>query len=81
MPFSVEHELFRRTLREFVEREINPHVDGWERAGSFPAHELFPRLADLGMFGLEYDSVDGGQGANHLCRSGSRGPGDAATCS
>jgi len=31
-----------------------------------PAHDLFPRLAGLGLFGLEYDPVDGGQGADHL---------------
>ncbi len=66
MPFTDEHELFRRTLREFLEHEINPCVDAWERIGGFPAHELFPRLAGLGLFGLEYDPVDGGQGADHL---------------
>ena len=32
MQFTDEHELFRKTVRDFVEREINPHVDAWEDA-------------------------------------------------
>ena len=32
------------TVRDVVEREIAPHVEDWERAGIFPAHDLFPRL-------------------------------------
>ncbi|HYF45886.1 MAG TPA: acyl-CoA dehydrogenase family protein, partial [Acidimicrobiales bacterium] len=65
MQFTEEHEMFRKTVREFVEREINPHADGWEAAGIFPAHELFPKLADVGLLGLEYDPEYGGQGADH----------------
>jgi citronellyl-CoA dehydrogenase len=66
MPFTAEHELFRRSLREFVEREINPCVDAWERIGGFPGHELLARLAGLGLLGLEYDLADAGQGVDHL---------------
>ena len=33
MPFSEEHQMFRRVVRRFVEEEINPRVDGWEEAG------------------------------------------------
>jgi citronellyl-CoA dehydrogenase len=65
MNFSAEHQLFRKTVRDFVEREIQPQVDGWEREGSFPAHELFPKLGGLGLLGLEYDPSYGGQGADH----------------
>jgi citronellyl-CoA dehydrogenase len=65
MQFTPEHELFRRTVREVVEREIEPHIDGWERDGTFPAHELFPTLAQAGILGLEYDPAYGGQGADH----------------
>ena len=65
MQFTEEHEMFRKTVREFVEREINPHVDEWEAAGQFPAHELFPKLGELGLLGLEYDPEYGGQGADH----------------
>jgi citronellyl-CoA dehydrogenase len=64
--FTDEHEMFRQTVRDVVEREINPHADDWEGAGSFPAHDLFPKLGALGILGLEYDPAYGGQGADHL---------------
>jgi citronellyl-CoA dehydrogenase len=60
-----EHQLFRKTLRDLFEREIEPHVDEWEAARTFPAHELFPKLAPVGLFGLEYDEAYGGMGADH----------------
>jgi citronellyl-CoA dehydrogenase len=65
MIWTPEHEQFRKTVRDFVEKEINPHCDEWEAAGIFPAHELFPKLAAIGGLGLEYDEEYGGQGADH----------------
>jgi citronellyl-CoA dehydrogenase len=65
MRFTEEHDAFRKMVRTFVEREVQPHVDEWERAGIFPAHELFPKLGELGLLGLEYDPAYGGQGADH----------------
>jgi citronellyl-CoA dehydrogenase len=65
MQFTAEHEALRASVRDLVEREINPHVDEWERAGRFPAHELFPALAKIGLLGLEYDPAYGGEGADH----------------
>ena len=65
MQFTAEHEQFRKTVRDVVENEINPHADEWERAGIFPARELFPKLGALGILGLEYDPAFGGQGADH----------------
>ena len=62
---SDEHQLFRKTLRALFEREIEPHVDEWEAARTFPAHELFPTLASVGLLGLEYDEAYGGMGADH----------------
>ena len=60
-----EHRLFRKTLRDLFEREIEPHVEEWEAARTFPAHELFPKLGAVGIFGLEYDEAYGGMGADH----------------
>ena len=65
MQFDQDHEMFRKTVRDVVEREINPYVDEWEAHGMFPAHELFPKLGALGLLGLEYDPEYGGQGADH----------------
>jgi|SRR5581483_170631 len=64
--FAEEHRAFRAMVRQFVEKEIQPFVDKWEAAGGFPAHELFPKLGELGLLGLEYDPAYGGQGADHL---------------
>ena len=64
MQFTPEHDAFRATIRGFVENEINPYCDEWEAAGIFPAHELFPKLAKLGAFGLEVDPAYDGQGAD-----------------
>ena len=65
MRFTEEHEQFRKSVRAVIESELNPYVDEWEAAGIFPAHELFPKLAKVGVFGLEYDPEYGGQGADH----------------
>ena len=60
-----EHQIFRKTLRDLFEREIEPHIDGWEAARSSPLHELFPKLGAVGLLGLEYDEAYGGMGADH----------------
>src|SRR5262249_55040895 len=65
MEFTAEHEALRASVRDLVDREINPHVDEWERAGRFPAHALFPLVAKIGLFGLEYDPAYGGGGGRH----------------
>jgi citronellyl-CoA dehydrogenase len=65
MQLTQEHEDFRRVVTEVVEKEINPYVDEWERAGIFPAHELFPKLGQVGIFGIEYDPEYGGLGLDH----------------
>jgi citronellyl-CoA dehydrogenase len=60
-----EHHIFRKTLRDLFEREIEPHIDTWEAARTFPAHELFPKLGAVGLLGLEYEEAYGGMGADH----------------
>jgi citronellyl-CoA dehydrogenase len=62
MQFTAEHEMFRQSVRRFVQEEINPHADEWEEAGIFPAHELFKKMAALGFLGLTYPEEYGGQG-------------------
>ena len=60
-----EHRIFRKTLRDLFEREIEPHIDAWETARTFPAHELFPKLGAVGLLGLEYEESYGGMEADH----------------
>jgi glutaryl-CoA dehydrogenase len=48
--FSDEEKLVRQTVREFVDNEVNPHIEEWNREGKFPMH-LVPQMAELGFFG------------------------------
>ncbi|HRL12234.1 MAG TPA: acyl-CoA dehydrogenase family protein [Aggregatilineales bacterium] len=64
-PFSAEHAMFRKTLRTFIEREINPHVDAWEEAEIWPAHDVLKKLGDLGALGLTYEAEYGGMEADY----------------
>lgn len=66
MVMTEEHDAFREMVRSYVEREVNPHVEQWERQEMMPLHDLFGAMGDLGMLGLEYDPEFGGQGADHL---------------
>ena len=63
--FTDEHESFRQMVRRFVEAEINPHVDEWEAAGTFPAHDLFKKMGNLGLLGLTYPEKYGGGGVDY----------------
>ncbi|MDT4938298.1 MAG: acyl-CoA dehydrogenase [Pseudonocardiales bacterium] len=57
-----ERVALRDTVRRFVQREVLPYQDEWERAGELP-RELHRRAADLGLLGASYpESVGGGGG-------------------
>ena len=60
MKFTQEHEEIRRTMKKFIDAEINPHVDEWEAAEQFPAHEVFKKLGNMGMLGLTKPEAYGG---------------------
>ena len=62
MQLTPEHEELRKTVRRFVENEINPYVNEWEEAGMFPAHELFKKAGDLGLLGISKPEEYGGLG-------------------
>ena len=54
-----EQEILRRTVREFAEAEIGPHVMEWDEAQHFPM-ELLPKLASLGLMGIQFAEAYGG---------------------
>ncbi|HEU0202691.1 MAG TPA: acyl-CoA dehydrogenase family protein [Burkholderiaceae bacterium] len=60
MLFTHEHDELRRTLRRLIDNEINPHVDAWEEAELFPAHEVFRKFGNLGLLGLTKPAEYGG---------------------
>src|SRR5215211_1273631 len=51
--------LLRRSIREFAETEIRPHVREWDDAQHFPT-ELIPKMAALGLMGIQYPERYGG---------------------
>ena len=62
MIFTQEHNEIRRTVKNFVENEINPYVEEWEEAGTFPMKEIFKKLGDLGLLGISKPTEYGGMG-------------------
>jgi citronellyl-CoA dehydrogenase len=65
MQFTPQHEELRRSLRKFIDAEINPYVDQWEEAGIFPAHELFKKMGNMGFLGVNKPVEFGGLGLDY----------------
>jgi acyl-CoA dehydrogenase len=62
-----ERRALRTTVRSFVEQEVLPHLDRWEREGIVP-RELHARAADAGLLGIGFDEAVGGSGGDALDR-------------
>jgi alkylation response protein AidB-like acyl-CoA dehydrogenase len=58
---SDEQTLLRKSVREFAETEMRPHVMTWDNAQHFP-RELMPKLAELGLLGIQFPDAYGGAG-------------------
>ena len=56
-----DQRLLRDSVREFAERELRPHVMAWDEAQHFPM-ALLPKLADLGLMGIQFPEAVGGAG-------------------
>ncbi|PRQ09789.1 acyl-CoA dehydrogenase family protein [Enhygromyxa salina] len=65
MKFTEEHALLRKTVNQIIDKHINPHVDEWEAAGAFPAHQVFKLFGDQGLLGLKYPEEHGGAGLDY----------------
>ncbi|MFL5319854.1 MAG: acyl-CoA dehydrogenase family protein [Myxococcaceae bacterium] len=63
-PFTEEHEAFRKTVRQFVEKEMTPHALEWDKAGIFP-RELFKKAGELGLLGINHSEKYGGSGLDY----------------
>jgi citronellyl-CoA dehydrogenase len=65
MHFTDEGEAIRRNVKRFIDTEINPHVEEWEAAGAFPAHDLFKRMGAQGYLGINKPDRYGGLGLDY----------------
>ncbi|MFD2570991.1 acyl-CoA dehydrogenase family protein [Spirosoma soli] len=61
--FVEEHELFRQSVRQFIDKEVIPHTEAWETNRRIPA-SVFQRLGELGYLGLPYPEEFGGVNAD-----------------
>ncbi|MBM0124508.1 acyl-CoA dehydrogenase family protein [Pimelobacter simplex] len=59
--FNDDHEDYRRTIRSFLESEVVPHYQEWYDAGQV-SRELYTKLGELGVFGIEVPEEYGGAG-------------------
>src|ERR1043166_4008231 len=57
--FTPDQELLRRSVREFAETELRPHIREWDDAQGFP-RELLAKLAGLGLMGIQFPEEFGG---------------------
>jgi citronellyl-CoA dehydrogenase len=65
MKLSHEHHELQRSVKRWIDDHINPHVDEWEAAGRFPAHQVFKQMGDMGWLGLCKPEENGGAGLDY----------------
>ena len=57
--FNEEHNLFRESLREFLNREVSPNIEAWEKDGKIPK-SIWKKMGDMGFLGLSFPEKYGG---------------------
>ncbi len=61
-PWTEEHDMIRRTVRQFTDERLYPHRAEWDEARHWPAREIFKEMADLGLLGIKVDPAYDGAG-------------------
>lgn len=64
-PFTQEHQLFRKTVRDFAVKELLPHQKKWEADRAYPTKEIFKRAGEIGLLGICFPSEVGGSGGDY----------------
>ena len=57
--FTEEHHLFRKSFRDFLEKEVRPHIDQWEKDGQLP-RTIYKKFGEMGYLGLNRPKEYGG---------------------
>ena len=63
--FTEEHQLFRQSMRDFLAKEIIPHIDQWEEQGFIPK-DIYKKFGEMGYFGLAFPEQYGGLNLDHF---------------
>jgi len=59
MYFTEEHNLFRKSLQDFLQKEVAPHIEKWEKTGNIDRF-IWKKFGDMGFFGINYPEAYGG---------------------
>ncbi|MCL6460782.1 Acyl-CoA dehydrogenase [Flavobacterium micromati] len=57
--FTEEHQLFRKSLKEFLQKEVVPHIEKWEKTGTIERF-IWKKFGEMGFFGISYPEAYGG---------------------
>ncbi len=57
--FTEQHELFRKSLQDFLQKEVVPHIEKWEKTGTIERF-IWKKFGDMGFFGIAYPEAYGG---------------------
>ena len=57
--FTEEHQLFRKSLKEFLHKEVVPHIEKWEKTGTIERF-IWKKFGEMGFFGIAYPEAYGG---------------------
>ena len=57
--FTEEHQLFRESLKDFLQKEVVPHIEKWEKSGTIERF-IWKKMGDMGFFGINYPEAYGG---------------------
>jgi len=57
--FSEEHEMFRKSLKDFLNREVKPNLNQWEKEGKIPK-QIWKKMGKMGFLGLSFPEKYGG---------------------
>lgn len=57
--FTEEHELFRQSLKDFLQKEVVPHIEKWEKTGHIERF-IWEKFGEMGFFGIAYPEAYGG---------------------
>ena len=61
MYFTEEHNVFRKSFQDFLQKEVVPHIEKWEKTGNID-RSIWKKMGEMGYFGINYPEGYGGLG-------------------